>query len=63
MIDVKKVQEEAEKEIRDEKSKLAKDKIKAKLQERDKAKKVLRNLERELKDIYSDLEGELDDSR
>lgn len=61
MIDIKKVQEEAEKEIRDEKTKLAKDKIKSKLQEKDKAKKVLKNIERELKDIYADVEGELSD--
>lgn len=52
MFDIKKVKETAEKEYREEKEKEAKEKIKVKLKELDKAKQVVRNLERELDDLY-----------
>lgn len=55
MFDIKKVQEEAEKEVAEERLESAKRRIKAKLKERDSAKKVLSNIERELGDLYVEL--------
>jgi hypothetical protein len=59
MFDIKQVQADAEKEIADERSKRAKDKIKDKLREIDKAKKIVANLQNEyeilLKDIGADV--------
>lgn len=60
MIDIKKVQEEAEKEVHDEKVQKAKEKIKALLLKRDQAKQVLANIEREITDAYASIgEGTL----
>lgn len=54
-IDMKKVQEEAEAEIREEKAKAAKDKIKTLLRKKDQAQQVLQNVEREIADAYAEL--------
>ena len=55
MVDVKKVQEEAEKEIREEREKKAKEVIKALLRKRETAKQVLANIERELADAMAEI--------
>lgn len=55
MFDIKKVQEEAAKELADEKAKKAKEKIKGKLREIDAAEKIVANLHRELEDLYGEL--------
>lgn len=55
MFDIKKVQEEAEKEIMDEKLLVAKKRIKSKLNERESAKRILANIEREIDDLYVEL--------
>lgn len=55
MIDIKKAQEEAARELADEKAKDAKEKIKSKLREIGKAKKIVANLERELEDLYIEI--------
>ncbi len=54
-IDVKTVKEQAEAEVREERIKAAKEKVKRKLKEIDTAELVLRNLKRELDDIYAEL--------
>ena len=48
MIDVKKVQDEAQKEIREERQKEVKEKLKGKYRDLEKAKKVVRTIEREI---------------
>lgn len=55
MFDVKKAQEEAQKEVAEERTKRAKELIKEKLRAIDKAKHVVANLERELEDLYADI--------
>jgi hypothetical protein len=55
MIDVKKVQEEAESEVRDEQTKAAKEKIKNLLRRKTQAQQVLFNIEREIADAYAEL--------
>lgn len=55
MMDVKQVQVEAEKEVRDEKMKAAKEKIKNLLRKKDQAQQVLHNIERELADAYASI--------
>ncbi len=55
MFDIKKVQEEAEKEIMEEKLTVAKKRIKSKLNERESAKRILANIEREIDDLYAEL--------
>lgn len=55
MFDVKKVREEAEKELREEAEEAAKKKLISKLKELDRARKVVRNLERELEEIELDI--------
>lgn len=55
MIDVKKVQEEAEREVREEQTKKAKEEIKVLLRKKEQAKAVLANVERELADAYAEL--------
>lgn len=52
MLDIKKVTEEAQKELMDEKMKDAKTKVKSKLKELDAARKVVSNVEVELEDLY-----------
>lgn len=59
MFDIKKAKEEAEKEFAEEKAKIAKEKIKAKLKQLDTAKKVVANLQRELDDLYVDISQDL----
>lgn len=54
-MDVKQVQVEAEKEVRDEKMKAAKEKIKNLLRKKDQAQQVLHNIERELADAYASI--------
>lgn len=53
MIDIKKVREEAEKEVGEEKIETAKRQVKQKMKEIETARKIVRNLERELDDIYA----------
>lgn len=55
MIDIKNVQEEATKEIQKEKTEKAKDQIKSKMRELDKAKTIVRNIERELQELYAEI--------
>lgn len=55
MIDVKKVQAEAEAEVREELGKKAKEEIKRILRQINAAKLVVQNLERELADAYAEL--------
>lgn len=55
MIDINQVESEAKEIIRKEKHDAAVLKIKSKLAEIEKARTVLRNLERELEDIKADL--------
>lgn len=55
MFDIKKAKEEAELELAREQEEKAKLKIKSKLRERDQARKLLANIERELEDLYSEL--------
>lgn len=55
MFDIKKVIEEAKKEVGEEKAAKAKEKVKEKLQSLDRAQKIVANLERELEDLYLEL--------
>jgi hypothetical protein len=55
MFDIKKVIEDAQKEVSEEKISEAKRRIKQKLKERDTAKKILANINRELEDLYAEL--------
>lgn len=55
MFDIKKVKEDAEKEVREEREKAAKERIKAKLKDLDKARAIMKNIERELEDLYQDI--------
>lgn len=55
MLDIKSAQDEAEKEIREEKAKKAKERIKAKLRQIEDAKTVLANLEREKADLLAQI--------
>ncbi len=55
MIDVNQVKAEAEKEVREEQSKAAKDKIKSLLRKKSQAQQVVANIERELNDAYAEL--------
>lgn len=48
MFDVKKIREEAEKEVREERTEEVKEKLKGKLRDLDKARRVVRTLEREV---------------
>ncbi|MHA2040210.1 MAG: hypothetical protein ACW98X_27755 [Promethearchaeota archaeon] len=54
----KRAREEAEKEFQEEKFKGAKSKIKEKLKQLDKAKKIVSNIERELEDLYVEIADE-----
>ena len=55
MFDMKKIKDEAEKELQKERAEKAKKKIKNKLQEIESAKLIVRNLERELEDLYVEI--------
>lgn len=55
MLDIKKVKEEAEKELREERETEAKEEVKDKLKALDDARAIVRNLERELQDLYAEL--------
>lgn len=55
MFEVKGIQEEAAKELLEERKEVAKKKVKAKLKQIEDAKLIVRNLERELDDIYAEL--------
>lgn len=55
LVDIKKVKDEAEKEMVEERFKKAKGKVKAKMEEIESARKTVRNLEIELEDIMADL--------
>lgn len=55
MVDISKAKQLAIQEVSEEKEKEAKIKIKMKLIEAEKAKKVLKNIERELEDLYDEL--------
>lgn len=53
--ETKDLRQQAEKEVAEEKAKAAKEKIKAKLKDLDKAKLVVRNIERELEDLMVEI--------
>lgn len=55
MFDIKKVKEEAAKEIAEEQGKKAKDALKAKLRALEAAKAVVRNIEREIDDLEASI--------
>lgn len=55
MIDIKKVQEEANKELIEERMKKAKTLVKSKMEEINKAEKIVANLRRELEDLYGEI--------
>lgn len=55
MFDIKKVAEDAQKEINDEKADKAKALIKDKMRAIAKAEQVVSNLKRELDDLYADI--------
>lgn len=55
MIDIKSIQETAEREILEERSKKAKDKVKAQLKKIDDAEQIVVNLKRELDALYADI--------
>lgn len=55
MIDIKEAKEAAEAELREEKMKEAKTKIKSKLREISSAEKIVDNLKRELEDLYVEI--------
>lgn len=55
MLDIKKVQEEAQKELVQERMEKAKRQVKSKLNEIENARRVVTNLERELEDLYAEL--------
>lgn len=55
MMDVSQVKAEAEKEVREEQLKKAKEEIKSLLRKKEQAKVVLANIERELNDAYAEL--------
>ncbi len=53
MLDIKSVKEEAEKQIRDEKMKAAKEKIVGLLRKKEQAQTVLNNIDKEIADAYA----------
>ena len=55
MFDIKKVKEEAAKEIADEQGKKAKDALKTKLRALEAARSVVRNIEREIEDLEASI--------
>lgn len=55
MFDIKKVQEDAQREVTEERLAEAKRKIKIKLKAIDDANKIVRNLQRELEDLYVEI--------
>ncbi len=55
MFDIKKVQEEAAKEIAEEKAEKAKILIKEKLRAISKSEQIVTNLKHELEDLYADI--------
>ena len=57
-IDIKKIKEQAVKEHKEEKEKIAVIKLKNKLLELDKAKKIVSNIEREIEDLEDELANE-----
>lgn len=59
MFDIKKIQEEAAKEVREDREKAAKAKIKTQMEKIAKAKSVLRGLEQELELLMEAIGNEL----
>lgn len=55
MVDITKAKQQAIQEVGEEKEKEAKIKIKGKLIELEKARKIIKNIERELEDLYDEL--------
>ena len=55
MLDAKKVQEEAEAEVREEQTKAAKEKIKVLLRKKAQAQLMLANIDREIGDAYAEI--------
>jgi len=55
IMDISKVKEEAAKELREEREAAAKKQIKDKMKELEAAKLIVRNLERELEDLYGEI--------
>ena len=54
MFDIKNIKEEASKELQEERNKEIKQEIKYKMKEIEDAKKIVRNLERELDDLIEE---------
>ena len=57
LLDINKVEQEAQKELNEELANKAKTQIKAKLKEIENAKKILRNLEVEYQDLLAEITG------
>ena len=55
MVDVKKAKEQAVEEVKKEREESAKIKFKEKLGELDKAKQIVKNIEREIEDLEDEL--------
>lgn len=55
LIEIKSIKEEAEREIREEATKKAKDAIKRKLRDLEAARAVVRNIEREVADLEASI--------
>lgn len=55
MLDIKKVKEDAERELREENEKKAKESLKVLMRKREQAKQVLANIDREIADAYAEL--------
>jgi len=55
MLDVKEVQDLAEKEVREENLKAAKERIKALIRKREQARQIVANCEREIADAYAEI--------
>jgi hypothetical protein len=53
MFDIKGLADECEKEVQAERLEAAKRRVKTKLREREQAKAILANIDRELEDIYA----------
>lgn len=56
-MDITKIKSEALKEIQEEKATKAKGQIKAKLKQLEDARLIVRNIERELEDLYDELDA------
>lgn len=63
MLDVNEVKKAAEAELVEEASKAAKEKIKSKMRELERARQIVRNVEREINELYADIGAGLTDTK